>query len=428
MNVQHPTRRHLLGATAASIGLAAAGGARAETTTLRVYWWGATDREKRTNATDALYVQRNPSIKIVGETVGWGDYWTRLATQAAGHDMADMVQMDYGYIYEYARRHAIMPLDQFVGKELDLSAFSQNSIDGGKVDGKICGVSLGLNSTSIVYDRETFDALGQPPLEWPVTWEDFAKRAIAFTKAAKREGYWASQDSGGQGPSLEVWLRERGMPMYQPDGKFGADASDMAEWFAYWHDLRTQGGCVPPEVQALEKTDIDTSVLTLGKAAITFQNSNQLVGFQVLNKHKLDIAMYPAGAPGTKSGQYLKPSQMMSIASTTKYPEQTAKLLSFFVADPDAGKILGEERGIPASTVVRTAIEPTLDALGKRMLDYISFISDKVTPLPPPPPKAAGEVLAILLRTNETVAFKRATPADAGKQFIRDAADALSRS
>ncbi len=428
MNPHGQNRRRFLGAAAASIGALAMPSARAaDATRLRVYWWGATDRAERTNKTDALYMQQHTDITITGETVGWGDYWTRLATQAAGHSMADLVQMDYGYIYEYARRHALLPLDPFVGKGLDLTGFDQNSIDGGKVDGKIYGVSLGLNSTSLVYDIQTFEKLGIQKLDWPVTWSEFAKRSTALTKAAKRDDYWGSQDAGGAGPALEVWLRERGKPMYTDDNKFGADATDMAEWFAYWQDLRAAGGCVPPEVQALEKTDIDTSVLTLGKAAIAFENSNQLVGFQALNKNKLDIAMYPAGPPGTKSGQYLKPSQMFSIAATTQYPEQTAKLLSFFVADPAAGKILSVERGIPASKLVRDTIAPVLDELGKRQLEYISFISDKVSPLPPPPPRGAGEVLALLLRTNEQVAFKRLSAADAGKQFIRDAGDVLSR-
>jgi multiple sugar transport system substrate-binding protein len=118
---------------------------------------------------------------------------------------------------------------------------------------------------------------------------------------------------------------------------------------------------------------------------------------------------------------------MFSIAATTQFPEQAAKLLSFFVADPAAGKILSVERGIPASKPVRDAIAPALDEQGKRMLDYIAFISDKVSPLPLPPPRGAGEVLALLLRTNEQVAFKRMTAADAGKQFMRDAGDILSR-
>jgi len=230
----------------------------------------------RTNKVDQLYTQLHPDIAITGETVGWGDYWTRLATQAAGHNMADLIQMDYGYIFDYARRHALLALDPFVGKGLDLSGFTQDSIDGGKVDGKIYGVSLGLNSTAMVYDLETFGKLGIDKPDWPLTWEEFANRATAVTKAAKRGDYWGSQDAGGQGPALEVWLHERGKPMYAVDGKFGADAADMGEWFAFWQDLRSRGGCVPPEVQALEKTDIDTSVLTLGKAAMTFENSQSV--------------------------------------------------------------------------------------------------------------------------------------------------------
>src|SRR5208337_3587540 len=114
-------------------------------------------------------------------------------------------------------RHALLPLDPFVGKELDLGGFTQNSIDGGKVDGKIYGVSLGLNSTSLIYDIQAFEKLGIEKLDWPVT------------KASKRSDYWGSEDSGGAGPALEVWLHERGKPMYTEGGKFGADATDMAE-------------------------------------------------------------------------------------------------------------------------------------------------------------------------------------------------------
>ncbi len=417
-------RRALLGTTAALI--AARAQAQAATR-LRLYWWGGVERAERTNKTAELYTKTHPSIAVAGETVGWGDYWTRLATQAAGRNMPDVVQMDYGYIFEYARRGGLLALDSYVGKELDLSGFDAASIDGGKVDGKIYGVSLGLNSTSIVYDRESFDALGLAPLAWPVTWEDFATRMAAATKALKKDGVWGSTDAGGSGPALEVWLRGRGKEMYTAEGKFGASAADMADWFAYWAEMRAIGACVPPEVQALDKLDVDTSVLTLGKALVGFANSNQLVGYQAVNKKKLDLAMYPATKGNPKSGQYLKPSQMLSIAATTRNKEEAVKLMSFFIADTEAGKLLGVERGIPASKKVREVIAPSLDAMATRMSSYIAEIAPVVSPLPPPPPKGAGEVLTLLLRTNETVGFKKATPAAAGSQFLKDATDIISR-
>jgi multiple sugar transport system substrate-binding protein len=425
-----PNRRCFVRATTASIGLAVWTGRRAQgqvTTRLRTYWWGAKDRADRTNRVDEMYAETHSGLTLVGETVGWGDYWTRLATEAAGRNMADLIQMDYGYIFEYGRRHALLPLDGFVGKQLDLSSFSPETIDGGKVDGKIYGVSLGLNSTSLIYDSDVFDKFRILPPVWPITWDEIGKRATALTKAVGRSDYWGMQDAGGSGPALEVWLRERGKAMYNPDGKFGADTSDMADWFGYWQDMRAQGSSVPPEVQALDKSDIDTSVLTLGKAAIAFANSNQLVGFQAVSKNRLRLAMYPAGKPGTKSGQYLKPAMLWSIAATTKYPEEAVKLLNYFVTDPAAGKVLGLERGVPGSKTVRDEIEPTLDDLSQQMSNYITDLSNKVTSLPSPPPRGAGEVLALLRSTNEAIGFKRMSPAAGAKQFMGDCSDILSR-
>lgn len=45
----------------------------------------------------------------------------------------------------------------------------------------------------------------------------------------------------------------------------------------------------------------------------------------------------------------------------------------------------------------------------------------------PPPPRGAGEVLALLVRANETIGFKRMGVADGAKQFIRECDAILSR-
>ena len=73
-----------------------------------------------------LFAPKNPGIAVEGESAGWTDYWPRLATQAAGRNAPDVIQMDYRYIFEYARRGALLPLDDCVGsRRLDLSDFSR---------------------------------------------------------------------------------------------------------------------------------------------------------------------------------------------------------------------------------------------------------------------------------------------------------------
>jgi multiple sugar transport system substrate-binding protein len=181
-------------------------------------------------------------------------------------------------------------------------------------------------------------------------------------------------------------------------------------------------------VQALDNGEIDTSLLTQGKCCMVFAHSNQLVGFQALTKGKLGQSMYPAGGPGTKPGQYLKPSMLISIYARTPQPEAAAKLVDFWVSNQEAGVLLSVERGVPASATVRKAIEPTLDELGRTMAQYVGFVSDKVGPLPAPPPQGAGEIQMVLRRVNEQIGFGRMTVAAGAKQFVAEANAALARS
>lgn len=429
MAQRHLTRRSVLKAGAGAAALGSLGGlpALAQDTRLRMFWWGSRERAERTDKTNKLFQEKNPGLTITGETLGWSDYWPRLATQTAGRNAPDIIQMDYRYIYEYARRGALLPLDPFVGKGLNLSDFGEAAVDSGRVDKKIYGVSLGLNSTAMMFDQGLITSLGLKAPTYDMTWAQVGELAGEITKAAKKPGFFGLFDGGRYEPALEVWLRQRGKALYTEDGKLGFDANDIGEWYAFWHDLRKRGAIASAEVAALDMGELDTSLLTVGKVAMVFAHSNQLVGFQALVKSKLGMTMYPSGGAGAKYGQYLKPSMLLSIYARTRHPEAAAKLVDFYVSNKEAGLVLGVERGVPASSAVRTAVEPTLDELGKTMASYVAFVTDKVSPLPAPPPQGAGEIQTLLRRVNEQIGFGRQSVADGAKQFMGEAAAILAR-
>ena len=151
------SRRDFNRLAAAGVAAGALGGltsrALAETR-LRLIWWGNPDRDKRTNAVVDLYKQANAEVTIDPETYAWNDYWPKLATQAAGQNLPDVIQMDYRYIFEYARRGQLADLTPFVGKQIDLGDFDPNQLESGKVDGKLYGISLGANSMTHVYKAD----------------------------------------------------------------------------------------------------------------------------------------------------------------------------------------------------------------------------------------------------------------------------------
>ena len=228
-------------------------------------------------------------------------------------------------------------------------------------------------------------------------------------------------------PSFEGWLRMRGKDLYTPDEKLGFTADDATEWFAMWDEMRKSKACVPADVAALDKLTPESSMLILGKSAVAFAHSNQLVAYQALTPQKLAMTMYPNVGPGSKLGHYLKPSMFWSIAATTKNPEEAIRIVNFFVAEAEGAKPIAAERGVPASAAMRKAITPELDDLGKAMVDYISFVSDKVGALPPPPPKGAGEIQFVLKRVNEEVGFGKTKVTDSGKVLVTEAASILAR-
>ncbi|MCX5496485.1 ABC transporter substrate-binding protein [Kaistia dalseonensis] len=427
-DAQSITRRSLLAGAVAGAAFSALPMGRAlAAERVRFVWWGSQERADRTNKAIAAYKAVNPALEIVGEFSGWNDYWTRLATQVAGRNAPDLIQMDYRYIFEYARRGALMPLDDYLGKGLDIADFGAANIDSGRVGGKLYGVNLGVNSSALLYDTVAWQKAGVEAPAPGMTWEQFGERCLALSKAKTRPGIYGMSDGSSVEPALELWLRQRGKSLYADDGKLGFDAADIEAWFSYWEELRKAGAIVPADIAALDQASIETNALTTGKAMATFAHSNQFVGFQKLNKSELGLSIYPSAGPDKPSGHYLKPSMQLSLASTAKSVEAVIGFVNFLVAKPEGVNILGLERGVPASEAMRKELSGSLNAVDKKVVELIAIITKVATPLPPPPPSGAGEITAVLTRVSQEIAFESITPKDGATKFVSEADAILAR-
>jgi multiple sugar transport system substrate-binding protein len=421
------TRRQFTGVATTALATAALGGlgrsARAETT-LRWFWWGNPERNKRTYAVVDLYDQQHPDIVIEAETIGWDDYWPKMATQASGRNMPDVVQMDYRYLFEYARRQQLEPLDDY-GDLLDLSQFDESFLNSGRVGGQLYAVPWTSNSIACFYDQEKLTELGitMPDHTW--TYDDL-RRLASEVKKQGIENYWGVADKGHWEPALECFLRQRGKALYTEDGSLGYDVEDVADYFGLWQGMRQEGLVPTPEI-TVRDTELPNMPLTTGNAAIDFAHSNQLVALQSLNPHQLGINMFPNEA-GAKPGQYLKPSMLISVSATSPVKEEAVKFTSFLASDLDAAAILRVERGVPGDRRARDFLSEEVDPIEKMMIDYLAIVTDNVSPLPPPPPKGAGEIEQMLLRMYPEVTFERLSVADGASEFHASAESILRRS
>jgi multiple sugar transport system substrate-binding protein len=427
--MSHFGRRRFLGAGLAAATLPLLSGSRAfaqGANNIRMIWWGGDERARRTTAAIDLFKKANPETTVEAEFMGWDDYWARLATQVAGGNAPDFIQMDYRYMFEYARRGTIRPLDEYLGKQLKLEDFGKVNLDSCSVDGKLYGGNVGVNAFAIVFDAKAWGEAGVEPPDLKTTWDGFAEKCAAFSKGNTNKRVTAVADGSGQEPLFEIWLRTQGKALYNPDGTLAYDATDAGRWFAYWAEMRKAKSCVAADIQALYKQSPETLPIVNGYAVTDFVFSNQLEGCQKLVPFELTVT----GAPvqeGGRPGQYLKPSQLFAISASSKNPETTARLINFLIAEPEGAKILGLDRGVPASPAIRDAIMADLSPPARKGVELVTAITPLVGPLPPPPPRGAGEIRDVLIRISQEASFEGITPEQAGANMVDEAAAILER-
>jgi len=393
---------------------------------VRWMWWGNPERDRRTNAVIKAYKAQNPDLAITGESANWGDYWPKLATQVAGRRAPDVIQMDYRFLVEYARRGALLPLEQVMPQPLDLTGFDPAETDGGKVAGKVYGASVGANAYAVHCNVDAFARAGValPGPGW--SWADFEQAATALSKAGP-QGFYGAADASRSEDILERWLQQRKKMFFTEDGQIGFTPDDIAAYFAFWGGLRKKGIVTPAELTATDHAELRTSMLTTGKAAIGFHHSNQLAGVQALMKDRVALADIPAQQRNGATGNYLKPSQLMSISAKSTNVKEAAALIRFVLADPEAVRIQGIERGVPDSQALRDMMAPSLGPEDAAIALFVSQVSKTAGPTPPAPPKGGGEMNTLLPRIADQVAFGQITEVEGGRALVENLANLLKR-
>ena len=106
---------------------------------------------------------------------------------------------------------------------------------------------------------------------------------------------------------------------------------------------------------------------------------------------------------------------------------EAVKLTGFLAYDLDAAAILGVERGVPGDKRARDFLLDKVNPVERKMIDYLDIVAGNVSPLPPPPPKGAGEVESLLRRFYPELAFGRMTVEEGAERFFKQAQAVIRR-
>ena len=391
-----------------------------EPVTIRFAWWGSQARNDQTQAVVEAFEATYPWITVECEFVGWADYWDNLSTQIAGGDMPDILQHDYRYLETYVNKGLLEPLDSYVGKQINLDDVDESSLSGGKVNGQLYGIPLGMNTFAVEYDQTTFEKYGVqiPDNSW--TYDDF----VDICRQFKEQGIY-----GCDLTNFEDWvlyyIRTKGASLYSQDGEgLGyEDDSIMEELFQMRLDLVKEGLLPTPDV-ANQASGTEDSLIVRKEAAMVTYWSNATAA--VANATDNVIKCLPMFGPNADKGTYIKPSMFAAISATTKHKEECAMLIDFMTNNLDANEIMMGERGVPISSAIREALKPKLSETEQAIFDLLDYSQTHSSPIDKPDPEGAGEVVTLLQELEEQVLYDQITPAQAAASFRSEATDILT--
>ena len=397
---------------------------------LTIAWWGSQSRHDRTIKVIEQYMAEHPNVKITYEFAGFTDYWTKLTTMAAGGNLPDLIQHDYSRLSDWINKKLIIPLDGYIkDKVIDLSHVEESAISGGRVNGKLYGLSLGMNSQCFIVDLDAFEKAGLqlPPQDW--TWDDFEKLSLQIKN--KLNIYGLSTNLLNETIWQAVYLGN-GEWSYSRDGRaLGYQSDDLLVKHMKMYLRLVKAGAYPPkEVEiANQNTTVEQSFIVTKESAMDYMWSNNLsaVANAAGEGRHFDMIHIPRQKRGGPAAQYLKPSMFFSITSQARHPEEAARFIDYFTNDLEANKVLMGERGVPISSAIREGLTPLLDNAAATAFKFISKVAKDSSPIPPPEPAGHQEIINNVYNPEvmEPMAFGKITPGEAAALLRKKATEIL---
>lgn len=392
--------------------------------TIRVAWWGNQVRNDNTVKFIEMFERDNPGVNVEYEFLDWSGYWDKLATQAAGNNLPDIIQQDYLYLNQYVEKGLITNLTPYVESgAINLENVEENFLAGGRINGNLYAINLGANAPTMAYDPAIVEMAGVE-LKQDLSYEELYNIGKQiYEKTGVKSVFQVGL------ANLETAVRSIGKELYSADGKsLGFDDPGIIQYLMEINLKAMEEGISPGvEVFVEINGNLEMSTLATGETWNWWPFSNQLVALESAAGKELALNMHPTlNNEPTRESMYLKPSQFFSVTESCENKDIAVAFLDTYTNSLEGYKLMLAERGVPISTEIRADLAPSLSSMDKKTFEYIDFVAQNSTPIAPPYPLGGNQVDKLYLETWDAVMYKEMTPTEGAAKFMKEANDILS--
>ncbi len=256
----------------------------------------------------ALFMERNPNIKVVINQMGWGDYWTDIPRRMVAGDGPDVFTNHLAFANDFAKRGQILDIQPLVERDsVATDIYYPGLAELWTRDGHRWGLPKDWDTIAVVINVDMFKKAGidvDSLDDW--TWnpqdggtfeETLRKVAAANPGTAGLGTFYAS------GFGQQEWshlAHSTGFTYSQGNysNQFNFNDPRLADTHEWFNRMIDAGVCVPLEdISALG----DTTMFTSKKIAATFAGS-WMIGYYANNvEFDVKFVSLPTGPVGKRS-------------------------------------------------------------------------------------------------------------------------------
>ncbi len=379
---------------------------------IRFAWWGGDARHQATVAAIDAYNAAHPETFVKAEYQGWDGYYDKLITQLAAGTGPDVFQFVTAFFSD-VRKNPELFYDLRKLEGLDLTGWSDTTLDIMSIDGKLVGTPLGQNARILVYNKDLADKLGVK-IDGYFNWDQFH----SMVQAAKKKdpsvvGYSGIMDQIYYA-LMGYLVQTSGKMFITDDVEFGFSERNLADGLAMmltWFEDGT--------FQALNKTALLNSAWSdpewLNGQVLFSETPVTQLGQQMKYGFKADITRYWVKDGAKLTGNPVGPNMMFCVNSQTAQAALVASTLNFVLTGEEGVKAMELQRGVPSNKKAYDVLVKNnmIDDMTRKAMQIVDDTDTGLYSFIDP-----NEIQDALKDTIQVVGFKDQTPAEEAKNFM----------
>lgn len=327
-----------------------------EPITLRFSWWGNDARHEKTLKVIEMYQAQHPNIVIEPEYRGKSER-EKVATELGSGTCADIVQLNPPWMGDFVSNgDFFVDLSQY---DVDMAGFDQKLIDDYcTYNGSLITLPSGLNARTYLMNKTKLDELGIAcDMDTVWTWEKLIETGKTVHEK-NPEMYFLNADKVDL---VEFVLRpyiiqKTGQFLISDAYELGFTREELKDALSYISRLFEEGVVLPASEGNTFLNAVWTNPNWINGNLTTELSWTSLVEGAVGDSQDTFVtSTLPVREDAADTAIVVKPSQLYAITKTSEHPAEAADFLNFLLTDVEAGKVLGDCRGIPSYKAVQDA-------------------------------------------------------------------------